>query len=63
MMMMMVVGLEINAEETKNMCMSYHQNAGQNCNIKVKFRYLRLTVTNQNYIHKKVKNRLNFGNA
>jgi hypothetical protein len=54
------VGLEINAEKTKYMIMSQHQNSGQNQNIKIaneslekvaKFRYLETTPTNQNDIH------------
>jgi hypothetical protein len=53
------VGLEVNAEKTKNMLLSRHQNAGQNHNIKIgdssfenvaRFRYLGTTVTNQNLI-------------
>jgi len=28
-----------------------------------KFRYLGMTVTNENFIHKEIKSRLNFGNA
>jgi hypothetical protein len=51
---------------------SHHQNAGQNHNTKMvnrsfenvaKFKFLRMTVTNQNLIHKDIKNRLNSGNA
>jgi hypothetical protein len=50
--------------------MSHHQNAGQNHNIKIanrsyenvpKFRYLGMTVTNQNLIHEEMKSRLNLG--
>jgi ABC-type siderophore export system fused ATPase/permease subunit len=53
------VGLEINAEKTKYMLLSRHQKAGQNHNIKIgdrslenvaQFKYLRMTVTNQNLI-------------
>jgi hypothetical protein len=53
------VGLELNAEKTKYMLLSRHQNAGQNHNIKIGdrffanvalFNYLRTTVTNQNLI-------------
>jgi hypothetical protein len=49
------VGLEINAEETKYMIMSCHQNSGQNHNIRIanelfenvaKFKYLVMTLTN-----------------
>jgi hypothetical protein len=58
------VGLEINAEKTKDMIMSHHQNSGQNQNIRVangtsenvaKFKYLGMTLTNQNGIHDEVK--------
>jgi hypothetical protein len=53
------VGLEMTAEKTKYMIMSPHQNSGQNHNIRItnesfenvaKFRYFRMTVTNQNDI-------------
>jgi hypothetical protein len=30
------VGVEINAEQTKNMLLSHHQNAGQNHKIKIR---------------------------
>jgi hypothetical protein len=55
------------------MCiMSHHQNTGQNHSVVIanrslenmtKFRYLGMTVTNQNHIHKEIKNRLKAGNA
>jgi hypothetical protein len=66
------IGLEINAEETKNMIMSRHPNSGQNQNIRVanesfeevdKFIYLGTTLTNQNDIHDEIRSRLNSGNA
>jgi hypothetical protein len=66
------IGLEINAEKTKYMIMSYHLNSGQNQNIRIvnesfekvaKFRYLGMTLTNQNDIHDEIKSRLNSGNA
>jgi hypothetical protein len=62
------VGLEVKAEETKYMLLSYHQNAGENQNIKIgnrsfenvaQFRYL----TNQNSVQEEIKRRLNLGNA
>jgi hypothetical protein len=52
-------GLKVNAEETKYMLLSRHQNAGQSCNIKTgnrcfenvtQFQYLGITVTNPNLI-------------
>jgi hypothetical protein len=66
------IGLEINAEKTKYMIMSHHPNSGQNHNIRVanesfekvaKFKYLGVTLTNQNDIHDEIKSRLNSGNA
>jgi hypothetical protein len=46
------------------MIMSHHPNSGQNQNIKVtKFKYLGMTLTNQNDIHDEIKIRLNSGNA
>jgi hypothetical protein len=53
------VGLEVNVEKTKYMLVSRDQNAGQNWDIKIgnrsfenvsQFRYLGMTVTNQNLI-------------
>jgi hypothetical protein len=52
--------------------MSFHQNTGQNHNIKIansssenvaKLKYLRITVTIQNFIHDKMKSTLSSGNA
>jgi hypothetical protein len=52
--------------------MSRHQNVGRYYNVLVanesfenvaKFRYLRATITNQNYIHEEIKGSLNSGNA
>jgi hypothetical protein len=66
------VGLTINVEKTKYMLLSRHQNVGQNRNIKIanrlfenvsQFKYLGMTVTNQNMIQKEIKRRLNSGNA
>jgi hypothetical protein len=53
------VGLEINVEKTMYMLLSRHQNVGQNWDIKIAnrlfenvswFKYLGMTVTNQNLI-------------
>jgi hypothetical protein len=58
------IGLEINAEKTKYMIMSCHQNSGQNQNIRIanesfekvaKFKYVRTTLTNQNDIHNEIR--------
>jgi hypothetical protein len=55
------------------MFLSHHQKAGQNHNIKIgdkvtfenvaQFKYLGMTVTNQNLIQEEIKRRLNSGNA
>jgi hypothetical protein len=61
-------GLEVNREKTKCMLLSCHQNAGQNHGIKIpkrsfenvaQFKYLGMTVTNQ----EEIKGRSNSGNA
>jgi hypothetical protein len=62
------VGLGVNTEKTKYMFLSHHQNVGQNHDIKIgnrcfenvaQFRYLRMMVTNQ----EEIRRRLNSGNA
>jgi hypothetical protein len=67
-----VVGLEVNAEKTKYMLLSRHQNAGEFRNIKIanrsfknvsQFRYFRTAVTNRNSIQEEIKRRLNSGNS
>jgi hypothetical protein len=54
------------------MSLSHHQNVGQNRDIKIanrsfenvsQFKYLEMTVTNQNLIQEEIKRRLNSGNA
>jgi hypothetical protein len=66
------IGLEINAEKKKYMIMSPHPSSGQNQNIRIinesfekvaKFKYLGMTLTNQNGIRNEIKSRLNSGNA
>jgi hypothetical protein len=66
------VGLEVNAEKTKYMLLSRHENAGQNHNINIgdrsfenvaQFKYLGKTLTNQNLIQEGIKRRLNSGKA
>jgi hypothetical protein len=66
------VGLEVNTKKTKYIWLSCHQNAGQSYDIKIanrcfenvaKFRYLGITLTNQNRIQEEIKRRLNSGNA
>jgi hypothetical protein len=61
------VGLEINVEKTKYMLLHCHHNAGQNRDIErtnrsfenvSKFKYLGMTVTNQNLIQEEIKRRL-----
>jgi hypothetical protein len=66
------VGLKINLEKTNYILLSRYQNAGQNRDIKIanrlfenmsQFKYLRMTVTNQNLFQDEIKMRLNSGNA
>jgi hypothetical protein len=66
------VGLEVNPEKTKYMLMSRSQKTGKKHSIKIanrafkdvaKFKYLRKTLTVQNYMHEEIKSRLNSGNA
>jgi hypothetical protein len=58
------VGLEVNRGKIKYMLLSCHQNAGQNHNIKigdrafeivVQFKYLGMTVKNQNLFLKEIR--------
>jgi hypothetical protein len=66
------VGLEINVEKPRYMLLSHHQIVGRNRDIKIanrsygnvsQFRYLGMTVTNQNLIQDEIKRRVNSGNA
>jgi ribosomal protein S2 len=65
-------GLRVNAEKTKYMLLSHNQNAGQNHDMMIgnrcsenvaQFRYLGMTITNQNLIQEEIERRLNAGNA
>jgi hypothetical protein len=65
-------GLDINVEKIKYMLLFHHQNVGQNQDIKIgnisnenvsQFKYLGMTVTNQNLIQEEIKRRLKSGNA
>jgi hypothetical protein len=58
------VGIEINLDKTKYMIMSRHPKSGQNQNIRIanesfesvaKFKYLGMTLTNQNDIRDEIK--------
>jgi hypothetical protein len=58
------IGLEVNAQKTKDMIMTRHPNSGQNQNIRIanelfenvaKFKYLGMTLINQNNIHDEIK--------
>jgi hypothetical protein len=66
------IGLEIDAEKTMYTIMSRHPNSGQNQNIRIanesfekvaKFKYLVMTLTNQNGVRDEIKSRLNSENA
>jgi hypothetical protein len=66
------VGLEINVKKTKYMLLSRHQNVSQNRDIKIanrsfenvlQFRYLEMTVVNQNLIQEEIKRRVDSGIA
>jgi hypothetical protein len=59
-------------EKTKYMLLSHHQNTGQDHDINTanksfgnvaQFKYLGITVINQNLIQEEIKRRLNFGNV
>jgi hypothetical protein len=62
---------EVTTEKTKYMLLSCHQNTGQNHNVKIgnrsyenleQFKYMTMTVTNQNLIHEEITRRFNLGN-
>jgi hypothetical protein len=62
----------VNADKTKYMIMSRNQDAGRSHNIKTdisffesveQLKYMGTALTQQNYIHEKIKSRLKSGNA
>ena len=58
------IGLEVNAEKTKNMVMSRDQNAGQIINIQTGNKsYLSTPLTNKTSVHEEIKSRLKLENA
>jgi hypothetical protein len=65
-------GLEVNADKTKYMVMSGDRNAGRGHSVKIdnisierveEFKYLGMTLTDQNSIQGEIKSRLKSGNA
>ena len=66
------IGLEVNADKTKNMVMSRDQNAGRIHSVRIdnstfetveEFKFLGTNLTNQNSIAEEIKSRLRSGNA
>jgi hypothetical protein len=66
------VSVKVNTDKTNYMSISHEQNARQNHNIKIattyfenvaEFKYLRMTVTNQNLMHEEIKKTLYLGNV
>ena len=66
------IGLEVNADKTKYMVMSREQTAGLSHTMKgdnssiervEEFKYLGMTLTNQNSIQEEIKSTLKLGNA
>jgi hypothetical protein len=66
------IGLEINADKTKYMVMSRDRNAGRGHSVKIdnssierveEFKYLGMTLSDQNSIQEEIKSRLKSGNA
>jgi len=66
------IGLEVNADKTKYMVMSWVWNAGRGHSVKTdnisierveEFKYLGTTLTDQNSVQEEIKSRLNLGNA
>jgi hypothetical protein len=66
------IGLEVNADKTKYMVMPRDRNAGQGHSVKIdnssierveEFKYLGMTLTDQNSVQEEIKSRLKLGNA
>jgi hypothetical protein len=66
------VGLEVNAEKSKYTLLAHPQNAGKKHHTEIantafenvaQFKYLGMTVKNQNLIQEEIKKRLNSGNS
>jgi len=66
------IGLEVNTDITKYMVMSRDRNAGRGHSVKIdnssierveEFKYLGMTITDQNSIQEEIKSRLKLGNA
>jgi len=66
------IGLEVNADKTKHKVMSRDQNAGRSYSMKTEnisfekveeFKYLGITLKNQDSIQEEIKSRLKAGNA
>jgi len=65
-------GIEVNADKMKYMVMSRDRNAGRGHSVKIdnsyierveEFRYLGMTLTDQNSIQEEIKSKLKLGNA
>ena len=66
------IGLEVNADKTKYVVMSWDRNAGRGHCMKIdnssierveEFKYLGTTLTDQNSIQEEIKSRLKLGNV
>jgi hypothetical protein len=66
------IGLEVSADKTKYMVMTWDRNAGWGHSLKihnssfgrvVEFKYLGMTLTDENSIQEEIKSRLKLGNA
>jgi hypothetical protein len=66
------IGLEVNADKTKYMVTSRDRNAGRGHGVKIdnssierveEFKYLGVTLTDQNFIQEEIKSRLKLGNV